>query len=69
MSTWSGMRRTLIISRKINRRPKKRYLAKVNPAIELPMTVGMLLVVARISEFMAYLGTFPVPKTAWKFAG
>jgi hypothetical protein len=68
MSTWSGMSRTLIITKKTNRRPKKRYLAKANPAIELPMTVRMLLVVATISEFIAYLGTFPVPKTAWKFA-
>ena len=67
MSTWSGISSTLIISRKTNCRPKNRYLAKANPAIELPITVRTLLEVATISEFIAYLGTSPVPKTALKF--
>jgi hypothetical protein len=65
--TCSGTRRTLMINKKINCRPKNRYLARANPAMELTMTVITLLVAATITEFIAYLGTSPVAKTAAKY--
>src|ERR1700726_3285671 len=55
-----------MINKKINCRPRNRYLARANPAIELATTVMMLVEVATTREFIAYLGTSPVPKTALK---
>jgi hypothetical protein len=63
INTWRGIKRTLMISNKRKFRPKKRYFARAKPAIELAITVSRLLVVATITEFIAYLGTSPVAKT------
>jgi hypothetical protein len=53
-----------MISKKIKCPPKNRYLASAKSAIELAITVIALLDTATIIEFIAYLGTSPVPKTA-----
>src|SRR6201987_2004162 len=68
IKTYSGIKSTLKITKRISRRPGNLYFARAKPAIELAKTVSKLLRAATIKEFNAYRGISPLANTAWKFS-